>query len=246
MICFYHFPGPCAVLWVSPDEPWPLWHLHRRGRVAFTGTRSSQDLCRQPAGQAQPWMFRGRRKPQVHVHPGICNVMLLFFQGGLKYSIDIPTKLQHMWCYGFLPLQSRAAPAGVPGQGLTEKNQNTGSGWGNSCCRPGDRHTHPINNPHAVWRLHCSDNRSPPQHHNGLHQVCWNNILSETRKEVQYIRHHWSAKMCELHKCFFIPMTYSLTVKWKVSFQTPRTCNNHFSLFVTCRRQNSSPPFLRK
>lgn len=164
--------GPCALLRVSPDEPGPLRHLHRWGRVAFTGARSSQDLCGQPAGQAQPRMFGGRRKPQVH--PGI----MLFLQGGLKYSADILTKLQLMWRLGFFPLQSRAAPAGVPGQGPTEKNQNPGSGRGNGCRRPGDRHTHPVNDPHTVWRLHCSDNRSPPQHHHGLHQVCRSNILS--------------------------------------------------------------------
>lgn len=87
--------GPCALLWVSPDEPWPLRHLHRWGRVAFTGARSSQDLCGQPPGQAQPRMFGGRRKPQVH--PGI----VLCLQGGLKYSIDVLTKLQLMWRLGF-------------------------------------------------------------------------------------------------------------------------------------------------
>lgn len=58
--------GPCAVLRVAPDEPWPLWHLHRWGGVEFIGVGSPQNLCLQSAWQTQPWMLRGRRKPQVH------------------------------------------------------------------------------------------------------------------------------------------------------------------------------------
>lgn len=47
-------------------------------------------------------------------------------------------------------MQSGSAPAGVPGQGPAEKNQNTGSGRGNGCRGSGDRHAHPVNNPHTV------------------------------------------------------------------------------------------------
>lgn len=49
-------------------------------------------------------------------------MQMLLFLGSLKYSVDILTKLQHMWRLGFLSLQSGSAPAGVPGQGPAEKN----------------------------------------------------------------------------------------------------------------------------
>lgn len=230
--------GPCALLWVSPDEPWPLRHLHRWGRVAFSGARSSQDLCGQPTGQAQPRMFGGRRKPQVH--PGI----VLFLQGGLRYSIDVLTKLQLMWRLG-----------------LFVSAVSVSASW---CAWPGPCWEKPKSwfwtrqRPLSTWRrTHSSSQQSA---HSLKTAPFWPSLTASTpswttpgmSKQHPFRNFNTSAAAGPLVRwtgwtLFFRPtsMTHSLKIKWKVSFQTPRTCNNLFSLFVTCWRQSSSPPFLR-
>lgn len=55
-------------------------------------------------------------------------MQMLLFPDGLKSSTDFPTMLQHISRLAVFSLQPGSAPAGVPGQGPAEKNQNTGSG----------------------------------------------------------------------------------------------------------------------
>ena len=76
-------PGPCRVLRVFADEPWPIWQAHWWGVVAGSRTRPPQDLRAGTDRWSAVRVYWRGREPQVSTQylyrgwPLVCSMSVL-------------------------------------------------------------------------------------------------------------------------------------------------------------------------